>query len=80
MTVRWKSRPVPVWLYIAGAFLLGITAIPSGALMVADPSGSLMGLDVRWLAGTPFRDYFIPGLILLGVLGIGSSVVLYGIE
>jgi len=27
------------------------------------------------LAGSPFRDYFLPGLVLLVVLGIGSSFV-----
>ena len=73
------SRPVTVWLYVIGAFCLGVTAFVSGLLMILDPSGMTMGLEVEWLAGTPFQDFLIPGFILFSVLGIGSFVVLYGI-
>lgn len=63
-----------------GVVGLGVTAFISGALMLLDPSGSMMGLEVTWLDRTPFQDYSIPGLILFSVLGIGSFVVLYAIR
>lgn len=73
------ARPVTVWLSVIGAFCLGVTAFMSGLMMILDPSGMAMRLEVEWLAGTPFQDFLIPGFILFSVLGIGSFVVVYGI-
>lgn len=73
-----RSRPTAVWLLLGGAALLGATALPSGVLLVIDPSGATMGLALQWLDRTPFPDYRIPGLVLSVVLGGGSFVVLYG--
>jgi hypothetical protein len=33
-----------------------------------------MGFDVALLAGSPFGDYLVPGLILGGLFGVGSLV------
>ena len=77
--VNWQSHPFAVWLYLLGALALGTTAFVSGGVMLLDPFGATMGLEIEWLAGTPFQDYFVPGLILFSVLGLGSFVALYGI-
>lgn len=77
--MNWRSRPLTVWLYLTGAFTLGVTAFISGALILSDPSGATIGLDLEWLDGTPFQDYIVPGLFLFGILGIGSFVVIFGI-
>lgn len=61
------------------ALALGLTALFGGWKLVADPSGDRMEVSLEWLAGTPFTDYFVPGLILFAILGVGSVVVLYGI-
>jgi hypothetical protein len=42
---------------------------------VAKPDGSVMQLPVRLLAGGPFPDFFVPGLILGGLFGVGSVLV-----
>jgi hypothetical protein len=55
--------------------LLGIGALAGGVALVARPDGSVMHFDVQLLAGSPFRDYLIPGLILGILFGIGSFVV-----
>lgn len=68
-----------MWLYLLGAFALGITAFVSGGVMLVDPTGATMGLEVEWLEGTPFQDYFLPGLVLFSALGIGSFIVSYGV-
>jgi hypothetical protein len=60
---------------IAGLMLLGIGAIAGGAALVAAPDGSVMQFDPAILAGSPFRDFLVPGLILGGLFGIGSLVV-----
>jgi len=60
---------------IAGLILLGIGAIAGGTALVAAPDGSVMHFDPAILGGSPFRDFFVPGLILGGLFGIGSFVV-----
>jgi hypothetical protein len=51
---------------------IGIGAVVGGAAFLVDPSGTGIGIDVGLLEGSPFRDYFIPGLVLLAVNGLGS--------
>ena len=55
--------------------LLGVGAIAGGIALVSAPDGGNMGFDTDLLAGTPFPDYLLPGLILGGLFGIGSFVV-----
>ena len=55
--------------------LLGIGALAGGVALVAKPDGSVMQMPVRLLAGSPFPDFFVPGLILGGLFGVGSVVV-----
>ena len=55
--------------------LLGIGALAGGAALVTKPDGSNMGFSVEILAGSPFNDFTIPGLILGGLFGVGSFVV-----
>lgn len=60
---------------LGALLLLGIGALAGGAALLARPDGSVMGFDVEILAGSPFIDFTIPGLILGGLFGIGSFVV-----
>lgn len=86
MTTRTLAdRPVAAIprpeLHVAGrvciAFLvvLGLGALAGGIALVAKPDGSVMHFDVALLAGSPFADYTVPGLILGGLFGIGSLIV-----
>jgi hypothetical protein len=63
------------WVATAGLVLLGIGALAGGIALVTAPDGSNMGFDTALLAGSPFRDFLIPGLILVGVFGVGSLLV-----
>ncbi len=60
---------------IACLVLLGIGALAGGLALVSRPDGSVMQFDVALLAGSPFSDFLVPGLILGGLFGIGSFVV-----
>jgi hypothetical protein len=60
---------------IAFLVVLGLGAIAGGIALLAQPDGSVMHFDVALLAGTPFTDYTVPGLILGGLFGIGSFIV-----
>jgi hypothetical protein len=63
------------WISVASLFLLGLGAIAGGIALVMEPDGSVMGFDVVLLAGSPFPDYLVPGLILGGLFGVGSLLV-----
>jgi hypothetical protein len=60
---------------IAFLILLGIGALAGGIALAMRPDGSVMNFEVGLLEGSPFTDYFVPGLILGGGFGIGSLVV-----
>jgi len=55
------------------AAFLALGAIPVGLAFVARPDGSLVGMPVAVLAGTPFRDFTVPGLVL--ALAVGGSTL-----
>ncbi|MBK7409144.1 MAG: hypothetical protein IPJ40_14425 [Saprospirales bacterium] len=63
------------------AILLGITqlfvafgALPTGVMMILQSDGSGLGMTVDGLEGTPFSNYFIPGLFLFVVNGLCQLV------
>ncbi len=60
---------------IAFLVLLGLGALAGGIALVSKPDGSVMQFDVALLAGSPFSDFLVPGLILGGLFGVGSLVV-----
>jgi hypothetical protein len=60
-------------LFIALAILhlfVGIGALPAGYGLFTTPDGSSLGMSTEWLDGSPFTDFFIPGLFLFLVLGV----------
>lgn len=60
---------------IAFLVLLGIGALAGGVALVSRPDGSVMQFNVALLAGSPFADFLVPGLVLGGLFGVGSFVV-----
>ena len=73
------TRPALGWagkITLVFLGLLALGAIGGAAFMLAKPDGSLMGFSPEMLAGSPFPDFLVPGLILGGVFGIGSCVVI----
>lgn len=52
--------------------LVGIAAITVGLGLIVAPDGDGFKLSVELLKNTPFRDYLIPGIVLLTVIGVGS--------
>ncbi len=63
------------WIATAGLVLLGIGALAGGIALATAPDGRNMGFSTDLLAGSPFRDFLVPGLILAGLFGVGSLVV-----
>ena len=53
-------------------------AIAGGVGLVRDPINNI-GMPLSVLEGSPFKDYLIPGLILLIVVGLFALLVLAGL-
>lgn len=62
--------------FINGVVLLltSASAIQAGISMILDPSGASMGLPLSLLRDAPFNNYFIPGIILLTLIGISGTL------
>jgi hypothetical protein len=69
------NRPKLFWLLLVLLFFQGVSATPSGMMLVLDPSGERMQMPLTWLENSPFPNYLIPGLILSIVLGLGAFFV-----
>jgi hypothetical protein len=76
MNTKRSKRPLALWLLMFLLLFQGISAIPSGLMLVLDPTGGLMQMPLAMLKGTPFPNFLIPGLILGIVLGLGAFFVL----
>ncbi len=63
------------WTAIVGLVVLGLGALAGGVALVAAPDGRIMQFHPALLAGSPFPDYLVPGLILGGLFGVGSLAV-----
>jgi hypothetical protein len=77
MTTPTK-RPATVRALIALMAIQAIGAIGGGIGLVQDPIDNI-GMPLDMLEGSPFSDYFYPGLILLIVVGIFPLLVLPGL-
>jgi len=67
---RQPRKPFAVWALIADLILLGFGGLYGGILFILDPSGAGMGVPLSLLDGLPLSDFLLPGLFLLGVMGL----------
>lgn len=57
----------------------GVTSVSCGAMMALEPTGSLLLLDLHWLQHTSFKNFSLPGLILIAV-GAVHLFAWYGVR
>lgn len=76
-----KNYPKSYSLFILMGFILfqGVSGLFGGLALVVDPTGELLQMPLSMLAGSPFENFLIPGIILLTILGILPIVVYYGL-
>lgn len=80
MRISNKQRPLfPLLLLSICLLFLGINGLVGSYLMLSNPNGTVMGMPLSYLEQTPFDSWFIPGLCLLFIWGIGSFVILLGL-
>jgi menaquinone-dependent protoporphyrinogen oxidase len=71
---RAAFKPLPSrTLAVALCLLSGISALFGGAVLVARPDGSILGIPLSVLAHSPFSDFLVPGIVLFTVIGLGST-------
>lgn len=58
-------------------FFNSFTALWGGYRLIVQPDGGALGMPLRFLEATPFRDYLIPGLILFVCNGVFSLVIAF---
>jgi hypothetical protein len=72
---RWKAgarRTRAGWPALTAIQLVtGLTGLMGGVLLMARPDGSLLRADPGVLAGTPFSNWRLPGLLLTALVGGG---------
>ena len=57
-------------------FIVSLNALAAGYSFITTPSGEGLGISTGYLRpSAPFKDYFIPGLILFVVIGVLSSLI-----
>jgi hypothetical protein len=61
------------WPLLSIAAFLALGAIPAGVGFALRPDGGLVGMPLALLAGTPFDDFRVPGLVLALLVG-GSTL------
>ena len=71
--LAWRTdiahRGTRVAMFALGGFI-ALTAIPGGAGLL----NGTVPVPLSWLAGTPFADYTIPGLALIGLCGGAATL------
>jgi hypothetical protein len=75
-SIRHRTQPLSRLAEAAVVLdvLLSIGALGGGLVLMIAPRGEIMPLPLSALAGSPFDTYFVPGLILFSVLGLGPLI------
>jgi hypothetical protein len=73
------KRPVADWVLIALLLLLSVSALIPGAMFMLAPDGHLIQMPMSNLNESPFKNYFIPGLLLFLFVGVFPMAVAYGL-
>ena len=71
------NRPLAIFPLVLLQLLLGVGAVYGGWTLMTDPS--VFELNPEWLAGSPFRSYFFPGLILFLLNGVFPLFICIGL-
>ena len=65
-----------LFLFILLSFI-SVTAILSGLMMIGYADGSALNLSLSLLEGTPFKNYIIPGILLIIFVGIVNLLAVF---
>jgi hypothetical protein len=63
-------------LFLLVSFI-AVTATLSGLMMISNPDGGIMDLQLSLLDGTPFKDFLVPGILLTTIVGGVNLLAVY---
>jgi len=78
-TADRARRPAAAWVLLVLLVIQGLGGLAGGLSLTIAPDGSIMRMSTSLLDGSPFRDFLIPGIILLLVLGVLPLVAAAGL-
>jgi hypothetical protein len=73
------KKSTVIYILICCVLIQGISGIIGGISLISDPTGSNIDLSILLLKDSPFKDYLLPGIILLSILGIYPIIVFVGL-
>lgn len=74
-----NHKPTLLWVLKSMLLILGVAALVPGMEMIFDPSGKSVGFPEGSLGGSPFSNYFIPGILLTVCIGLLSILAWYAL-
>lgn len=66
-------------ILIALLGFLSLGAFNGGIVLIISPDGSFFNMPSDLLSNSPFKSFFIPGIILLTTFGVFPIFVIYGL-
>ena len=72
-------KPSAIWVLMADLIILGFGGLYGGILFVLDPSGARVGVPLTLLNRLPLRDFLLPGLFLLLVMGVAPLALTFAV-
>ncbi len=78
MTVTSVHRPQAVLALVVLEVFFGVMGIISGLLLMADPSGALIGFPSSVVEKIPFQNFFLVGLFLFVIFGLYPLLLAHG--
>ena len=66
-------------ILIALLGFLSLGACYGGIVLIISPDGSLLEIPLELISNSPFKTFFIPGIILLTIFGVFPVYVIYGL-
>lgn len=79
MVSPYNGHPVIIIILIGLLSILALGGIGGGLSMLADPSGDLLGIPLVLLENVNLRNYLLPGMFLLVVMGVLPLVTAVGL-
>jgi len=70
---------LPRNVLIGQLVFLSIGALFGGGTLIISPSGDAFDMPLHLLKHTPFPNFFIPGLLLFGFMGVLPLPIIYGL-
>lgn len=75
--IQWMKRPFVLFPLLTLHVSLGLSALYGGWKLLTDAAG--LGVNPEWLAGSPFKTFAVPGLVLFVLNGLFPLFIAWGL-